>query len=332
MKALVLSGGGSKGAAQLGTLRALLDANPDLDYELYAGISVGALNSSLLATGHLKETLPQLEDVWFNKVIGNRSIWRHHLWYYILFGICVIIFFIFAAFISFLLTAPKWLTIAFLILAVVSFYLPYYSLNNSHSIYNTDPLKDLVGEILDLDKLKNSSKKLIVGAVSFTTGNYKSVNKHSDDIKKWILASSAFPLFFPLQEIDGEYWTDGGILEISPLSDAIKAGATEIDVILTSPIEAGIFEGKPVILKQLQRHIDIMSSEILRNDLFARCSIVPDLKIRIFMPEKSLTSNSLDFSPDKIKRMYDEGKKMAEKVLDAEHSSPPKVARLEHDI
>ena len=315
MKAVVLSGGGSKGAFQIGVLRTLLDKDPNYDADVWSGVSVGALNSSLLATGPLKKTLPELEDIWFNDVHGNHSIWTHHLWRYILFGICVIVLFIILAFVSFILSAPKWLTIILGLLAIGSFYIPYYSLNNTHSIYNTDPLRKLIDHKLDLDKLKASGKKLLIGAVSFTTGKYRSVDESNKDLKNWIMASSAFPVFFPMEYIDGEYWTDGGVIEVAPLSDVISMGATEIDIILASPIESSEFYGLPGILKQLQRNLDIMSSEVLKNDVNLRCSMVPGIRIRVFAPEYQLTSNSLDFDKDKIRRMYEEGKCIANKIV-----------------
>jgi len=63
MKALVLSGGGSAGAFQVGVLRYLVD-NENVEYDIHTGISVGALNSALLASGTMKETLPLLENIW----------------------------------------------------------------------------------------------------------------------------------------------------------------------------------------------------------------------------------------------------------------------------
>lgn len=315
MKALVLSGGGSKGAFQIGVLRQLVDRE-SADYDIYAGISVGALNAAMLSTGSTDETVDQLEDIWFNKIKGNHSVWRHNLWRYILGGIILILLFTIAAFVSFILTAPKWVTILLGLCTLASFYWPYYSLTHTHSIYSTDPLRHMLKKHLDTNRIKTSGKKLRVGVVSFTTGEYRSVTEEQDNIVDWIVASSAFPIFFPMQHIENEYWTDGGVTDVAPLTDAIKMGATEIDVILASPLDAGYYWGQPSIIKQMMRNVEIMSSEILRNDLHARCSMAKDVKIRIFLPDKPLTSNPLEFDPEKIKRMYDIGKKVANDVLD----------------
>lgn len=313
MKALVLSGGGSKGAFQVGVLRYLVD-NEHVEYDIYAGSSVGALNGSQCACGPLSETLESLEDVWLNQVKGNQSIWRHHLWYYILIGISIISAFTIGGFLSFIFNAPKWLTILFGVLAVASVYIPYFSLNHTHSIYTTDPLRKLIERNLDLDKLRSNGKLLRVGAVSFTTGEYRSATEKADNIIDWIMASSSFPVFFPPTQIEGQYWTDGGVTNIVPLSDVLEAGATEVDIILASPPDAGFYYGLPGIPQQLMRDLDIMSTEIQRNDLQARIN-GRDIKIRIFKPEKPLTDNSLSFDPTSIRAMYEEGKRIAEKTV-----------------
>lgn len=315
MRALVLSGGGVKGLFQLGILRSLLENDLELDYDAYFGVSVGALNSSLLATAPLKESLPRLERIWFEQVTGNRSIWRHHLWHYILVGILVILVFTIAAFMSFILSAPKWITIIFGLLALASLYIPFYSLNNTHSIYTTGPLKKLIEDNFHVSAVRSAGKKLFIGAVSFNTGKYHLASHDDDNLSDWILASSAFPIFFPAIQIGDEYWTDGGIVDIAPLSDAIKSGATQIDVILTSPHQTEHYEGLPGLPKQIMRNLDIMSSEILRNDLIYRVSL-SDVEVRVFKPEFALISNSLDFNPDKTRYMYEEGKRIGKKILD----------------
>jgi NTE family protein len=315
VKALVLSGGGSKGAFQVGVLRYLVDTE-NVDYDIYAGASVGALNCSQCACGPLKETLPELEDIWLHQVQGNHSIWNQHIWHYVLVGIITIVAFTIAGFMSFILDGPKWLTTIFAMLAVASLYIPYFSLNHTHSIYSTEPLRKLIETNLVVNKLRESGKILRVGAVSYTTGKYYSASGTDEQIVDWIMASSAFPVFFPPVEIGGQYWTDGGVTNIVPLSDALAAGATEIDIILCSPPEIDAAESLPGIPQQLMRDLDIMTTEIQRNDLTARLN-GKDVKIRIFKPVSDLTSNSLSFDPTSIQNMYNEGKRVAEATLKA---------------
>ena len=323
MRAIVLSGGGGKGVFQCGVLKSLLENDPNLDYDIYAGVSVGALNAALLATGPLKKSLPELENLWLKKIKGSHSIWSHHLWHYILAGIFLILFFVVLAFLSFILSAHKLVTILFVLLALGSFYAPYYSLMNTHSVYTTEPLKELVNETLDIEKLQSSNKILRIGAVNFNTGKYGTGTENDSNIKNWIFASSSFPIFFPMEKIGEHYWTDGGVTEIAPLSDVIKLGATEIDIIITSPLSVNSYVGQPGLPKQLLRNLDIISSETLRNDIHARCH-QDGVKVRIFMPKENLTDNALSFHPDKIRSMYEIGIKLGEEQLaenEDDHSS-----------
>src|SRR5688572_3347386 len=60
--AIVLSGGGSLGAAQVGALRALFEAGVRPD--LVVGCSVGALNGAFLSVSPTLERVVELEEIW----------------------------------------------------------------------------------------------------------------------------------------------------------------------------------------------------------------------------------------------------------------------------
>lgn len=305
MKALVLSGGGSKGAFQTGALRKLLDENPELDYDIYTGISVGALNASFLATGPLKETLPGLEDVWLKDIKGNSSVRKHRILKSIgVLASAVILFGGLLSSIAAILQFPVWLFCLFLGLSTIAagllVFFPFVKfINYNKSIYNTKPLSNLINKKLDLNKLRMSGKRLCVGAVSYQTGEYKSVDQNDPDIVKWILASSAFPVFFPMQRIKGQDWLDGGVRETAPLKDAIDMGAKEIDIILTQPLDLNQ-KTDDRIFPQISRAISLMTREIMINDIVH----TSDIKIRLIVPVKNFDFDPLAFKPKEIKEMY----------------------------
>ena len=151
---------------------------------------------------------------------------------------------------------------------------------------------------------------------------YVTAGQDDPDLVRWIMASSSFPIFFPMEVINDKYYsghfTDGGVVNIAPLKDAIDLGANEIDVILASPTKDEIVKEIPGILGQIMRVLELMSTEILINDLKVCNEINANLsnvfsgkrqiKIRVFEPKKILTDNSLDFNPEKIKQMYQIGK------------------------
>lgn len=310
MKALVMSGGGSKGAFEVGVLRYLHD-NEKVEYDIIAGISVGALNAGMLATGPMEETLPVLEEVWLKSVTGNSSVWKHYLLWHMVGCVIGTSVLSLGTLLSSVLGGPLWLTILLGLITLGSLFLPYHFIKILKSVYKTTPLRKIVKKHLDLEKLKSSGKKLLVGATAYETGEYRYVDETNPDIVKWIMASSAFPVFFPLEKIDGLHWTDGGVTNVVPLQDAIENGATEIDIILTGPL--GNTEEKTFgILPQLERSIDIQSSEVVRNDLHVDDKTI---KIRIFEPEKKFEYSSLNFSPKHIRETYEAGLKLAEKVV-----------------
>jgi NTE family protein len=78
MRALVLSGGGSKGAYQTGALKYLL-GELQIAYDVFCGVSVGAINSAFLAmypTGQEIEASTRLAEMW--SVLDNSKIYKRH--------------------------------------------------------------------------------------------------------------------------------------------------------------------------------------------------------------------------------------------------------------
>jgi NTE family protein len=304
-RALALSGGGAKGAYQLGVLEGLLEQEPELEYEIITGISVGALNTSQLSQGKFKDMLQKLHHVWFDVVKGNGSIWTHHVLKYLIISVSGTLALTIATFLTFMLLAPQWVTVLLALAAIGSLGFIYYVINHTESIYDNAPLKRILKKNIDLDALKNSGIEMRVGAVNYKTGEYESADQNDPDIRAWVAASSSFPVFFPLEKIRGQWYTDGGVRDVIPVADAIKLGATHIDVIATTPLAGTTTDKIDPIIGQIMRNIEIQSKEIQEDDLEMYRNT--DVKFRIWMPEKKLTENSLNFSPKSISYMYQQG-------------------------
>ena len=282
MRALCLAGGGAHGAYEVGAILHLM-AELGIDYDLFAGVSVGALNGGFLAQFEDgKEAAGKLHKLWLT--IKTKLIYRH------------------------------WFPFGFL-----SWWKP--------SLYNSKPLHKLVRENFDQFKVRTSGKALRIGAVSMG-GEYRAFDERYDGLAKAILASSSFPAFLLPIKIEGKWWTDGGVKNITPLLSAIEAGATAVDVIMTSPAEPVYEEvGDPPRWYEIAlRSIDLMSDEISEGDLTGatltnKLVLSGELdekryvELRILRPEKKLSNNSLDFSPEKIRGMIEAGKRDAEKVF-----------------
>jgi len=266
-RALVLSGGGSKGAFQVGVLKYLI-GELNNQYDIYTGISVGALNASFLSQfpkGKEKEALENLVNIW-NK-INKGNIYHNHR--------------------------------------------PFGKLEAlwKSSVYDSSPLKDFVYNNLDPVKVKESGNELRISACSLLTGNLKVWNeKDTDVIRDAVLASSSFPVMFNPIKINDDLFTDAGVKDIAPLSAAIDAGAEIIDIIVTSPFGSQPWKTKRKnSIKVLLRSVDLMSDEILANDLIKLEKINKKvilgtadprykyIEYNLYRPENLLTDNSLDF-------------------------------------
>jgi NTE family protein len=275
MKALVLSGGGAKGAYQIGVLRHLL-SDLQIHYDILTGVSVGALNATFLAQyskGQEQQAYTNLRELWLD--IDDSKIYKN--WY---FG---------------------------LLWKLPLLWKP--------SVYNSKPLWNLVRKNVDTVKIKNSGKHLRVGAISLDTGNYRTWSEKDPDIREGTIASSAFPGMLTPIRIDGQTWTDGGAREITPVHDAINLGATSIHAVNCSPTglkQVAATELKTLSIAK--RVIDIMSDEIdlwdfkvteLHNRLPSKGKRVVDLKV--VRPTTPLLHDSLDFDPKKIRRNIEQG-------------------------
>ena len=102
-------------------------------------------------------------------------------------------------------------------------------------LLDTKPLKKMIQDNLNFKALKNSKTEIIITAVNLITGHPEFFNQKEITLKH-ILASSAMPILFPWQKINGEPYWDGGVMVNTPLAPALEFGADEIIVVLLSPV------------------------------------------------------------------------------------------------
>jgi NTE family protein len=291
-RALVLSGGAAKGAYQVGALKHLM-GDLKIQYDAVCGISVGAINGGWIAMfphGQEVECIDGLEEMW--RGLTTSDIYVNWLnW-------------------------PKPFS-----------YLGYIKALWKPSIYNSQPLMNLIRTKYDSERMRASGKSLRVGAVNLNTGAFRVFDESFEDMTEAILASSSFPGAFLPIKIDGQLWTDGGVKEVTPLKSAISLGAKAIDVIITSPEkDLSDFTENPNMIKLGPRIVDIMSEEIMLNDLDRMLEInklikngakIPNkryIDIRIIRPNETLVESSLSFEQEFIGPMIDKGYEDARKI------------------
>jgi len=272
MRALVLSGGGSKGAYQVGVLKKLL-VDDGIRYDLVAGISVGSINASILAQFPLGQEAQAWEAL--------KAAWDEVRTSKIRKGWC-------------------------LVGALASLW--------ESSVYNSEPLVNWIRSGLDQAKIISSGRKLKVLAVSWDSGESYVADELDPEIASWVAASSAFPVMLSPVPLRGQLWADGGIRSVTPLGEAIRAGATEIDCVLCADPdleESFVSKDKAALPALMVRGIELMSNQIMRSDLKI-CGLKNDLagpyrqvNVRVFKPTIDLSTiqDSLDFEPEPIQKM-----------------------------
>lgn len=292
MRALVLSGGGVKGAYQCGVISALL-ATGKQDYDIFAGVSVGAINAAFLATAAkgpipLRAAAVRLKDFW-QGIQGSKDVWKH------------------------------W----FLIREVAG-------LAFKDALYNSSPLLELLQTHLP-DQLFGE-RALRLGVTSYSTGDYRVITEEEKSLADWVMASAAFPGFLLPVRRDGDIWVDGGARIVTPIKAAIDAGADELDVILASP-EEHIAKKTPVDnalgtritgLTIALRAVDMLADTVFANDLkmarlynkLVAAGGAPGkrlIKMRVFSPTKVelIPEDPLDFDPTVIKNLLQHGQDTA---------------------
>jgi len=281
-RALVLAGGGSKGAWQLGVLSVLMGTQAR-DYEIMTGVSVGALNVAGLSQtpyGKPKESIEWLTKLWLDNV-ETKHIYKR--WF------------------PFGRVHALWLT----------------------SVYDSSPLHDLVHGSLDQNKTRMCGRQIAVGAVCLDTGEHRYAREDDPKFADWVLASSSFPVFLKPVEIEGKLWSDGGIKTVTPLGQAIRMGADEIDVLVTSNVwheEKWTSTTHAAVPDQVIRALGLMNDKVmqddieltgLKNDLASVDDKYKKVKIRVVMPSEPLIANSLDFNKADMRRMLEIGQRDA---------------------
>lgn len=210
--ALVLQGGGALGSYQAGVYEALSAAGVEPDW--VAGISIGAINSALIAGNPPEKRVARLREFW--ETISSPPLGP--------FGVA------YNADVSLSSTMHQWLNqvraIGIATFGAPGFFGPRFpspavlpsSSPDRLSYYDITPVKETLARLVDFDLINNGPTRLSVGAVNVRTGNFICFDSAERPIDvRHILASGSLPPGFPATEIDGDYYWDGGIVSNTPL-------------------------------------------------------------------------------------------------------------------
>jgi NTE family protein len=224
---LVLTGGGARAAYQVGVVKAVRDilGNPVKNpFPILCGTSAGAINATTLAVfaDDFSRGVSNLLEVWEN--MHCHHVYRTdpgHI----------------------LRSGARWLGAMMLL-----------SRHNPVSLLDSAPLKDMLERTLQFDRIQDHIDSGALYAVSvtasgYTTGQSVSFFQGGSGLEGWernqrigaavslkldyLLASSALPFIFPAVKVHREYFGDGSVRQIAPVSPALHLGADRVLVVGT---------------------------------------------------------------------------------------------------
>lgn len=238
--ALILPGGGARGAYQVGVLKAIneLTAEGSNPFPVICGTSAGAINAAVLAS-HAHEFsvgVQRLDQFW--RSMYCERVYRTDAWT------------VFKSGMRFALTLLSGGLIR----------------TNPRAFLDNTPLRLFLQKTLRLEGIETAIESGALRGVAVTASGYTSASATSyfqaqKDIPGWqrtrrrglpaelnvqhLLASAALPILFPAERIGNEYFGDGGMRMVAPLSPAIHLGANRILVIGTRDEKPDMPPDKP---------------------------------------------------------------------------------------
>lgn len=237
--ALFLTGGGARAAYQVGVLQAIFSLLSETGWSptrnpfaIVCGTSAGAINATAYASkaDNFETAVTDLLTVWRNLEV--EQVYR-------------------ADSIGVIRSGARWL-------ALLSFgwLLRQWRAQPPNSLLDNSPLVGLLHKMLDLRRLDAALEgghleALAISASSYTAGRHVTFYQAASEIPNWnrvqrmsvqqqigvdhLLASSAIPLIFPAVPLycndRCEYFGDGSLREVAPISPAIHLGADKVLVI-----------------------------------------------------------------------------------------------------
>ncbi len=217
---LVLQGGGALGAFHVGVYQALHTAGIEPDWVI--GTSIGAINGAIIAGNRPEHRLERLHAFW-------EGVQQHA-------GDGAPPFFsAFGQTLANMSTITK---------GIPSFFTPSPTalLGNRAQVgidhaayYSTQPLRETLTELVDLDYLNSRHTRLTVGAVNARNGEMRYFDSRKETIEiSHIMASGALPPAFPAVRIDGEPYWDGGLYSNTPIEAVLDDNPRRDSIIFTA--------------------------------------------------------------------------------------------------
>lgn len=301
MRALVISGGGSKGAFAGGVGQYLIEQKKN-NYDLFIGTSTGSLLVSHLALRKVDE----IKSIYTN--VNQNSIFSH----------C-----------PFKIKTKHGVEN----IGIHHFNIIKNFIKGSKTFGESYHLKKLIEDSIsevDFNTLKQNYLDVVVTVsnLSLNQVEYKSIKDFSYlEFCEWIWISCNYTPFMSLVKKNGCEYADGGLGSMVPIEEAIKRGATEVDAIVLKT-EVSQLNRMPslnpfsLLTNMFNFMLDRIESQNIRIGKFVATN--NDAIINFYYTPTVLTTNSLIFNKEKMTQWWQSGYEFARHTN--EKSSPLETA------
>jgi NTE family protein len=261
--ALVLSGGGAKGAWEAGVAAALVEAG--LPIALVAGSSAGALNGAMIAAGRIE----RLEALW-------RGLDRDKLY-----SLRAPVFF------AGLL--PGWLTLV--------------ALDRAGSLFDARPLRDLIAATVEIDRIRAAPMRLLVTTTDLERRDKRIFDNATVTVDALYAAAAVPGAFPPVEIdgallVDGGLTGRAPVLEALE-ADASLARA--VVVMSYAPTERGA--EPTTMRRALEESFELVMIQQIRRDTELAQLRHPGVDVQLLAPSSPLLLRPLDFDADAMARL-----------------------------
>lgn len=283
-KALVISGGGSKGAFAGGVVEFLMKEQKR-EYDLFVGTSTGSLMVSHLAVGMIDELKMLYTNVKQRSIFSNNpfKIKKVH-------GVKVI---------------------------SIRHRNTFWNLLNGRKTFGESKnLRRLIRANVTpkmFEIIKEQNKEVVVTVSNLTANQieYKSILDCTyDDFCDWIWGSCNYVPFMSLLEKNGCQYADGGFGCLVPIREAIKRGAKEVDAIIleTEVNQINRMPSKNPFSLMLDVFGFMLEHVEKHNVTIGKLSAkYQDVKLNLYYTPTVLTTNSLVFDKEQMRNWWKQG-------------------------
>lgn len=284
MRALVISGGGSKGAFAGGVAQFLIEEKKH-EYDLLIGTSTGSLLVPHLGLKNVEKIKKVYTNVNQNAIFNRRP---------------------------FTIKKKKGVET----IGINHFNVLRNLLRGSKTFGESHNLKKLIQHTIseaEFDALKKSKTDIVVTVsnLSLNQVEYKSVNDFTyDEYCEWIWISCNYTPFMTLVKKNGCEYADGGLGSMVPIEEAIRRGATTIDAIILQT-EVTQLNRMPstnafsLLTNMFAFMLDRIESQNIRIGKFVATN--QNAIINFYYTPTVLTTNSLIFDKEKMTKWWQSG-------------------------